>query len=504
MYTAATPRRSTRHQSGSREVTPVAHDVAASGGRESSAIRDINNASTPAIRKKTTSAYGTTGRAQSPEDRVAADQNFSSAYGTERVGTEHRIPLDTASTTGSRPGSRSGSPNKRPGRGERSLPATIEEENDEDDGEAAANTTSQLAAPQTPAVAHVHDPTTIELPRQSLFTQRNILLGFLLALFLALFCALASFGSVYMFSSTRRGAQFMDSSSAIAAAMAAMASTATPDITSPPTRAEIILHNEAYKTTFKNWFGIYNGARVDPFLSSPSLYWWIQSDDPYKFTPLSEPTLKNGPSTALMPTSEAGDCWCTNTEHVDIPQDPKAAENPFYHFEAQLAIELPRAIAPFEIVLEHMPPENIDWIEQRATPMDVEVWVQLGTAFHRDIVWEKALENPRLPSTIPDRDAPPRRRSFWQWRWAHFLDALGYKKMAPVAAEMALSEAYVRISTFSFNATARNWLQVFPMDVQLFDFGGYTNKVVLRVTSNHGWDFYTCFYRVYLNGAAME
>ena len=207
-----------------------------------------------------------------------------------------------------------------------------------------------------------------------------------------------------------------------------------------------------------NYFSPSNGAIVDPHHTSPTslkprkdpkVGWFGKS--------LKRPSPP--PVAALKKWEEQGDCWC-------------AAESTGIRGAAQLAIITENEIAPRRLIIEHIPATGTTKID--SAPRHFELWAEAFTV-------QKAEE-------MKDQ---------FRQEYARY-DAECTEAGAP-------TDTSVCITSGTYNIHAENWVQSFPMFIDMEDrFPAISaGKFYYRVMSN--WQSsQTCTYRVRLTGTEME
>lgn len=213
-----------------------------------------------------------------------------------------------------------------------------------------------------------------------------------------------------------------------------------------------------------NVVAISSGVLVDHYLTSPTRQVaekttggaWYRA---FLGTPQHKPADAYA---ALSAWEDYGDCWCAASSQSDG--------------RAQLALVLPRKVAPHTLVLEHIPQHATP--DPGATPRDVEVWVRIVDVELRELVAarSRAVFGER-PAEQAKTDMP------------------------------ALDDTWVRVlrDTYRRDPAAAH-VQTFEVhpDMRLAELGVFVTRVALRVTRNWGLADRTCLYRVKMFGALLE
>ena len=161
---------------------------------------------------------------------------------------------------------------------------------------------------------------------------------------------------------------------------------------------------------------------------------------------------------ALLPWHDIGDCWCA----------------PATRGKLQLAVILPHAIAPTELVIEHMPTGELRDIG--SVPKEVELWVNVESQEVRHELMLLILQ------TIPDVFKPMSQRG----KGKNTVQDLGKK--------------FIPLGRWTYDVNSRQNIQTFPIDFDLSAWNVATSRAVVRVNSNWGSKDETCLYRVKLHG----
>lgn len=186
------------------------------------------------------------------------------------------------------------------------------------------------------------------------------------------------------------------------------------------------------------------GAHVDPRHTSPTyprqVSWWRVA---YTRLPLISNAFQSPPSRALMPWSEAGECWCA------------AVDKKGY---ASISIRTPTHVIPSYFKLEHLP--AVHGLDNDSAPKTIELWAETEEAYNQ----KYAGDYPDIGCDIANR---PR-------AWMHCV----------------LKEE------FDPEVSTQSWSLVKPG----FDLEYGFRRAVVRVTANRGGSDATCIYRLVLGG----
>jgi hypothetical protein len=206
-----------------------------------------------------------------------------------------------------------------------------------------------------------------------------------------------------------------------------------------------------------NYFAPNNGARINPRLTSPT------SQKPLGFYQrvllrvfLSARYVTKGPTTALEPWQDVGDCWCASTTPGE-PQDQMDT--------MRLGVVAPEMIYPTEVVIENYPSGGS--IIPGSAPYTIELWADFDHLDSRE--WEGLN-----------------------------VRAMQGEQGSPIGSTYAL------VGKMQYDATAEaSHVQSFALDVNQRSRLAYAAKnYVVRVPENHG-AHYTCLYRVRLHGVPV-
>lgn len=217
-----------------------------------------------------------------------------------------------------------------------------------------------------------------------------------------------------------------------------------------------------------NYFSYDLGARVNYLLTSPRMqvekpvtakFGWLSPS--YWFGKHTQSVYTSRDSSqALKGWSEPLDRWCAPSQRGKL----------------QLAIKMPRAIAPETLVVEHYPMGEL--IVFGAAPREIELWLRIMD----DAVRIKVLE-------IVLRTYP------------HILTQVMSQKGKKLDEKQALDGTWVPVGqwVYSMQLDADN-IQHFQIPVDLSWYGVAVDEAAVRVNSNWGSLNATCLYRVVLHG----
>lgn len=229
-----------------------------------------------------------------------------------------------------------------------------------------------------------------------------------------------------------------------------------------------------------NFFSPHTGATIDTRFSSPS----YQPGRPRVDTRESL-SLKPTPGAAhqvaaLQRWDENGDCWCA------AMHDNQTGPHP-----ATIGVKLAHAVVPKQIVVEHIAASAT--LDPGAMPRDMDVWAHISEYGHRQALaeWSEAYFGGDAPEglrrTRADAPAPGR----------HAGDGL------------LADRGFVKIAQFTYKddpARVRpdGTPHIEQLSPDLLHFDAATDNVVVRALTNHGEEYYTCFYRVRLYGEQRD
>ncbi|KAF8535921.1 hypothetical protein BDD12DRAFT_808192 [Trichophaea hybrida] len=211
------------------------------------------------------------------------------------------------------------------------------------------------------------------------------------------------------------------------------------------------------------------GGTVWPYLTSPS----------YEYSPdLTAPSMLWGrlfptwtgrnaphPVTALMPTTDVGECW------------------PFPGSYGTLAIRLSEKIYPSHVTIEHV--SKLLSPDYTSAPKVVEFWVQIKNLTQHTIVESHAIrfaEKSGKNYAISRNMQPAPTQSTASTR---VLDKSGHE--------------FVKVHTFEFDIEGDD-AQSFALPVDMINIGVAVNIVAFVIRENHGNKHFTCLYRAKVHG----
>jgi hypothetical protein len=205
-----------------------------------------------------------------------------------------------------------------------------------------------------------------------------------------------------------------------------------------------------------NWFSPKMGAVVDPHHTSPTAL-KPSRDSSIGWFAKSVKLMTPGPTAALMPWQETGDCWCAAREEIKT-----------HTSKAQLAVITEKKIMPDRLIVEHIPERGSENI--RNAPRRYELWADLLSTEAAELMKHKLRQQaPQYDRACESSDSPP-------------------------------TETSICIAVGSYDIAAPNWVQSVPMLIDsdvMYDTGFEAGKFYYRVSTNHGAD-QTCTYRVRL------
>lgn len=152
----------------------------------------------------------------------------------------------------------------------------------------------------------------------------------------------------------------------------------------------------------------------------------------------------NSPTFALTKWDEPGECWCA------APDEDGTGK-------AQLGIQLAEPISPTQLTIEHLPRAAAPGKDIQSAPQYIELWVEDS---------DPAIER----FTVPGAQCEP----------------------GP--------EGWECLGKVRYDISGSNHVQTFVLDGKV---QSPVDKVMVRVTSNHGAD-HTCLYRVRISGTGLR
>lgn len=220
-------------------------------------------------------------------------------------------------------------------------------------------------------------------------------------------------------------------------------------------RGKIRAHWDAELKNQVNHLAIGAGAVVDAQYTSPT--YSVESQG-------AGPGLRKGfgPSEALAPWHDEGDCWCA-AHGVNPRGSPHGAV---------LAVLLARAVVPQHLVVEHLLPGATT--DPDARPRHVEVYADVDDAHLRERLRDFAV--------------------------AHFPDDGAWDYAPP-----DYPDSFVKISQFEYRtAESHDGVYVHRLSAELLPLRAATEHLIVRAVSNYGAANHTCFYRVRMYGISLD
>ncbi|KAL2267397.1 hypothetical protein VTJ83DRAFT_4674 [Remersonia thermophila] len=220
-----------------------------------------------------------------------------------------------------------------------------------------------------------------------------------------------------------------------------------------------------------NFFSPGNNALIDSSLTSPTYVLslppvgsrdWLKSSG-------QQPGFVSDARIALMPWTDAGQCWCAGILSRSNDTNPAA-----------LGVTLAALVVPQHVVMEHIEPGATN--DPQSMPRDVELW-----GYYPD---KARLQRVRdwADRSLPDPAAAAR---------------------GPAASKHTndlLRQGFARIGQFTYEYKGRdNGVFVYNLSNELAQRGiGATDRMVIRALTNHGAKDHTCFYRVRMYGNVVD
>lgn len=208
-----------------------------------------------------------------------------------------------------------------------------------------------------------------------------------------------------------------------------------------------------------NHFSHGTGAVIDPHLTSSTYTFPAMRKGAFeKFirrnfmnNPVPAP---NPPEAALTRWDEHGDCWCS-------PSNDDG-------YGTTIGVIMGNRVYPEEVVIEHVAPNSS--LEPGAAPREMELLAYLGDMSPEDYDRVAALSKQLFP---------------------------GQPDVAPRGVP-----GYIRIAMWRFDVWAPTTVQGFPVQLDLTQFLGHTDRLVVRAKNNHGGMRvdHTCMYRIKVHG----
>ncbi|KAL1837976.1 hypothetical protein VTJ49DRAFT_3165 [Mycothermus thermophilus] len=220
-----------------------------------------------------------------------------------------------------------------------------------------------------------------------------------------------------------------------------------------------------------NFFSPGNNALIDTSLTSPTYVInlprlgskeWLKSSG-------EQPGYLSDARIALMPWTDAGQCWCAGI---------MARGNDTY--PAALGISLSALIIPQHVVIEHIEPGATN--DPQSMPRDIELW-----------------------GYYPDKARLQRVRN-WTYRNMPETAAAVRGPAAIKHTNDLVRQNFARIGRFTYEYKPQdNGVFVYNVSPELTHRGmGATDKIVVRALNNHGAKDHTCFYRVRMYGEVVD
>ena len=240
-----------------------------------------------------------------------------------------------------------------------------------------------------------------------------------------------------------------------------------------------IVSNAASALSKVNFFSANLGARVEISLSSPTQEPLNSQNMLNKLltTVLYGTSRNNIHTTALLPWTEAGDCWCA--------AKPIGYETGGPAPKAQLAIRMFTAMYPSSLTVEHSPARGT--LDIDAAPNELELWVQIRDRKQREMIG-------RAAATVLARKADPQ---------TYIQEGKSGNGVDTHRSDMSLPKDFVRIAAWRYDIHASNHVQTHDVDVDLAMYDVPVQRAVVRARNNWGANF-TCLYRVRLHGLTVR
>jgi hypothetical protein len=196
-----------------------------------------------------------------------------------------------------------------------------------------------------------------------------------------------------------------------------------------------------------NFFSITLGAKIDPLLTSPTMdttrglkRFFYRSAF---YNPKNLPPIQ-----ALMPWSEAGECWCA------APSTPPGL--------AQLAVRAPHLIRATAITIEHVP--EMSTLDIKSAPKEVEVWAEAEDGYDFSFSPDAGCDSQSI------------------------LDPATFSK-----------KTWICLGRVKYDISASSHIQV----SSLINKDVPASRFVVRVVANHGQK-HSCLYRVLMHGELVD
>lgn len=260
-----------------------------------------------------------------------------------------------------------------------------------------------------------------------------------------------------------------------------------------------ILHNVYDALHSVNHLNAHMGAVVDPATTAPSAtpsyhaVGWFSGIRTAVASIIGSKSTPNPEITALMPWTDAGQCWCGTAALQPFHPKKSTWGAEIYRNEpndtqmASLGVISPRQIYPSKFTIEHIPKDGSH--DVKSTPKHVELWVLVENSKTRDDLWFEVLK--QHPHWFEEA------RNIT----GDHADAES-KRLAGIVRN-GLNDKYVLIGEGDYSVDALNHVQSFDTLVDTKLHNVPVRRAIVRAASNHGRG-HTCFYRVRLNGDFAE
>ena len=259
-----------------------------------------------------------------------------------------------------------------------------------------------------------------------------------------------------------------------------------------------------------NWFSYDLGARVNPYLSSPSTrspklpiksrwsFEWKDIRSAWKSSSSSSSSSqqqRRDDNSPLLPRRRSAG---PNSSSTSI--NPNTVLTPYTKFEPgycapfggrgklQLAVLTPRPITPTELVIEHFHKDKV--LSIGSAPKEIELWIEIADEADASLREEVRRRIREIYPDIFSRESTQKDR---------FLDP----KMALGKTWVPVGRWIYRISSASSSSSSfrdKNNVQYFKIPLDLASMGVVVKQQVVRVNSNWGDVDRTCLVRVGLHG----
>jgi hypothetical protein len=215
-----------------------------------------------------------------------------------------------------------------------------------------------------------------------------------------------------------------------------------------------------------DYANILTGARVWPYLTSPSYEHGVAPPSGIAkilglFSGVTQ-RFASHPATAILPTSDVGDCWAFPGHH------------------GILALGLSEPIYPTHVTIEHIS-KNVA-PDYSSAPKKVEFWVRISDPTKRAIVEEAAIEASGEKKDDASRimqTQPP--------------------EPGRVQKVDRFVREFVKLGTFEYDIEGET-VQSFELPVDMTNLGVPVEITAFVVAENYGNDRFTCLYRMKVHG----